>query len=184
MAVTAKSSRYDENATYGSLAYDFNKAARYHERLDRPVDRQIIIPAAPKIRDEAAVAARVKTNQAISPLAIIGYVCAAILVVFSLMAKVQLTTVTDESANLEVQLTDLDVAQNRLLIDYEKAFNMTEIEEYASSKLGMQRPREEQVFYLDSTVPDKAVIIDSQETENGFGDRFMDALSSIAEYFR
>ena len=184
MAATAKSPRYGNNATYGSLAYDPNRVARYHERIDRPVDRQVIIPAAPRIKEEVAAAARVRTNQAISPLAIIGYVCAAILVIFTLMAKVQLTEVTDASANLEQQLSDLDVAQNRLLIDYEKAFNMTEIEEYATSQLGMQRPRDEQVFYLDSTVPDKAVIIDEKETENGFGDRILDALSSIAEYFR
>jgi len=184
MAATVKSPRYGNNATYGSLAYDVNRPERYRERLDRPVDRQIIIPAAPKIREEVASAARVRTIQGISPLAIIGYLCAAILVVFTLMAKVQLTEVTDASANLEQQLNELSVSQNRLLINYEKAFNMTEIEEYATSQLGMQRPRDEQVFYLDSAVPDKAVIIDEKDTKDGFGDRIMDALSSIAEYFR
>ena len=184
MAATAKSPRYGNNATYGSLAYDANRVARYHERIYRPVDRQVIIPAAPRIKEEVASAALIRTRQAVSPLAIIGYVCAAILVIFSLMAKVQLTEVTDASANLEQQLSDLEVAQNRLLIDYEKAFNMTEIEEYATTQLGMQRPRDEQVFYLDSTVPDKAVIINEKKTENGFGDRILDALSSIAEYFR
>ena len=184
MAASVKSPRYGNNATYGSMAYDVGRAERYRERIDRPVDRQIIIPAAPKIREEVATAARVRTNQAVSPLAIVGYICAAILVIFTLMAKVQLTEITDASATLEQQLNELSVAQNRLLIDYEKAFNMTEIEEYATSNLGMQRPRDEQLYYLDSTVPDKAVIINEEATNDGLGDRILDALSSIAEYFR
>ncbi|NLT64862.1 MAG: cell division protein FtsL [Clostridiales bacterium] len=184
MASSVKNPRYGAGVTYGSLAYDYNKSARYHEKMDRPVERQIIIPAPPKIREEASAAARADTKQSVAPLAIIGYICAAILIVFSLMAKIQLTAVTDQSASFEQQLSELRVAQNRLLIDYEKAFNLTEIEEYASRELGMHRPRDEQVFYFDSAVPDKAVIIDGKDAKGGFGDRIMDALSSIAEYFR
>jgi len=184
MAATAKNVRYGENTVYGSLAYDYAKAGAYREKMDRPVDRQVIIPAAPKIAEQAAVKTGVKTRQSVAPLAVIGYACAAILVVFSLMAKIQLTEVTDSAVTLEQQLTDLNVAQNRLLINYEKAFNLTEIEEYATAELGMQRPRDEQIFYLDSTVPDKAVIIDNKDKQGGFAERVFDALSSIAEYFR
>ena len=184
MAASAKNAKYNAGAVYGSLAYDYGKAGTYREKMDRPVERQVIIPAPPRIKEQAAAAAQVKTKQSIAPLAILGYACAAILVVFSLMAKIQLTEVTNTSAQLETQLTDLNVAQNRLLINYEKAFNLTEIEEYATTQLGMQRPREEQVFYLENTVPDKAVIISNNDSKDGFGDRVFDALSSIAEYFK
>lgn len=184
MATPAKNAKYGTNAVYGSLAYDYGRAGTYREKMDRPVERQVIIPAPPRIREQAAAAARVKTKQGIAPLAMIGYACAAILVVFSLMAKIQLTSVTNSSAQLETQLSDLNVAQNRILINYEKAFNLTSIEEYATTQLGMQRPREEQVFYLESTVPDKAVIISSSDNKVGFGDRVFDSLASIAEYFK
>lgn len=184
MANPAKNAKYGANAVYGSLAYDYGRAGTYREKMDRPVERQVIIPAAPRIREQAAAAARVKTKQGIAPLAMIGYACAAILVVFSLMAKIQLTTVTNSSAQLESQLSDFNVAQNRILINYEKAFNLTSIEEFATTELGMQRPREEQVFYLESTVPDKAVIINSGDNKVGFGDRVFDSLASIAEYFK
>lgn len=185
MAAAAKNVKYGDNAVYGSLAYDYGRAGAYREKMDRPVERQVIIPAPPRIREQEETAARVRTRQSVAPLAIIGYVCAAILIVFTLMAKIQLTEVTDTSAQLEEQLSDLKTAQNRLLINYEKAFNLTEIEEYATKQLGMQRPRDEQVFYLESTVPDKAVILGGKdENKVGFGERVFDALSSIAEYFR
>ena len=142
MAAAAKDVKYGDSAVYGSLAYDYGRAGTYREKMDRPVDRQVIIPAPPRIREQAMADARVKTRQSVAPLAIIGYVCAAILIVFTLMAKIQLTEVTDTSAQLEEQLSDLKVAQNRLLINYEKAFNLTEIEEYATTQLGMQRPRD------------------------------------------
>jgi len=184
MASTVKNPRYNANAVYGNLAYDYGKAVPYHEGMGRPVERQVIIPAPPRIREEAAVRTRVQTNQAVSPFALIGSVCAAILLVFTLMAKIQLTTVTNETVTLENQLSDLKVAQNRLLINYEKAFNLTEIEEYATNNLGMQRPRDEQIYYLDSSVPDKAVVLTGENSKSGFVERLFDAISSISEYFK
>ncbi len=184
MAAASKNTKISANTVYGSLAYDYGRADTYREKAARPVERQVIIPAPPSIREKTAAAVKVKTQQHVAPMAIIGYVCAAILVIFSLMAKIQLTEITDSSAQLETQLTDLNVAQNRLLINYEKAFNLTEIEEYATTQLGMQRPRDEQVFYLESTVPNKAVIITETGSESGLGDRVFDFLASISEYFK
>lgn len=180
MAAVSKQSRYGESGVYGSLAYDYGRVGDFN---DRPAGRQLVIPAPPRIREEVVGQARVRMRQSISPFAVIGYLCAAVLVVFTLMAKIQLTAVTDQSAHLEVQLAELQVAQNRLLINYEKAFNLTEIEEYASNTLGMQRPRDEQLYYLSSAVPDKAVILEGGGSES-FGDRIFDLLASLSEYFR
>jgi len=184
MAAATKNTGHTAHAVYGSMAYDYGRAETYREKIDRPVDRQVIIPAAPRIREQTVAETGAKTRQAVAPTAVIGFICAAILLVFTLMAKIQLTEVTDTSAHLEQQLGELQVAQNRLLINYEKAFNLTDIEEYATTQLGMQRPREEQVFYLSSSVPDKAVILSGEDNDDSFGDRVFDALSSIAEYFR
>ncbi len=176
---------YAKSTMYGSLAYDLSNTAVYpDEGAYAPPRRKIVIPAPPEIKEQVSVASAVKSKQSVAPLSIIGYACAAVLVVFCLMAKVQLTAVTDAAVGLEQQMSELEVAQNRLLIDYESAFNLTEIEEYATSELGMQRPRDEQVFYLDSTIPDKAVIIDSSSEKDGFGNRIFDLLAAIAEYFR
>ncbi|MEF9970882.1 MAG: hypothetical protein RR731_01050, partial [Oscillospiraceae bacterium] len=120
MANAATNTRYGANTTYGSLAYDFNNPALYPEERREVYregyrERKVIIPAPPKIDEDARVLTKVKTRQSVAPLAIIGYACAAVLLIFSLMAKIQLTEVTDQSVRLEEKLTELDVAQSRLL---------------------------------------------------------------------
>lgn len=179
-AATARRRRYPAETTYGNLAYDYERTAPFPG--DRPVDRQVIIPGAPAVEDEVAAAVRVRTKQAVAPMAIIGYICAAVLLIFTLMAKIQLTEITDQSAKLEEKISSLKVDQNRLLINYEKAFNTTEIETYATTQLGMQRARDDQVCYLDSAVPDKAVILEATDSDS-LAARLKAALDSLAEYF-
>ena len=98
------------------------------------------------------------------------------------MAKIQLTEATDQTARLQTQLETLKTDQNRLLINYEKAFNTTELETYATTQLGMQRARDDQVYYLDSSVPDKAVVIEAKD-EDSLAARIRAAFASLAEYF-
>jgi len=180
MAAAVKKPKYN----YGSVAYDYTRPLPYREEMDIPAKKQVVIPAPPKIREDAAVRTGAATRQAIAPLALIGFACAAILLVFTLMAKIQLTEITNQSAQLEQQLSQLKVSQDRILINYEKAFNLTEIEEYATSTLGMQRPRDEQVYYLDNNVPDKAVVMNTKPDKDSLGERIINALKSVGEYFR
>ena len=151
---------------------------------EREAERKVVIPAAPNVGEKAAHKVKVKNSQSVSPVAVIGIACAAVLMVFVLMARIQFTAVSDEAVALEQQLDDLMVERTRLLIGYESAFNMTEIEEYASTTLGMQRPREEQIYYINSSVPDKAVIIEDGTKDRSLSDRISDMLVSIGEYFR
>ena len=73
--------------------------------------------------------------------------------------------------------------QAKLQIAYESAFNLTEIEEYATAQLGMQKPTADQIYYIDTSSPDKAVIVQQTE-EDSFVDRVSDFLMGIGEYFR
>lgn len=171
---------------YGSLAYDFEAAPAYPEReweQPRRDERKVVIPAPPETREQARRQTLVRPKQSISPVSIIGFACAAVFLVFSLMAKIQLTVVTDEAAGLESELAALQTAQARLLIEHESVFNRTEIEEYATGVLGMQRPRQEQIYYLNSSAPDKAVILEQSEGTYGLLDRLSDMFSFITEYF-
>ena len=183
----AVNTRFANEYNTGSLAYNYGSTApAFPQEWGAPAPRaRVEVPAAPRIIDDTAAQTQaVAYAQSISPLAIVGFLCAAVMVVFLLMAKIQLTEVTDQAVSLETQLTELEVAQNRLLIDYESAFNLTEIEEYATTSLGMQRPREDQIYYLDSTVPDKAVVIEKSGDEKSLGDRLFDMLASVSEYFK
>ena len=120
-----------------------------------------------------------------SPLAVLGFAIAAVLIVVSLDARVQLSQASAEVSALEDQYTQLQEQQTRLRIDYESAFNLTEIEDYAIHELGMQKPRSDQLYYISSDATDTAVVLDQNAAEPlSLADRLGDSFSSILEYFR
>jgi len=173
--------RYRPGAVRGSLAYDLNNPELYPEyTYGRPLD----IPVAPELEEEAVVSSARVTAQAISPVAVVGYLIAAALLIFSLLARVQLTAASDECVALESSLAELQDQQSKLLIAYESSINLPEIEDYAVNVLGMQKPRSDQVYYISGSVQDKAVVLADTEEDVGFVDRVGDFLSSLAEYFR
>ena len=111
---------------------------------------------------------------------------AAVLIVISLVARLQLSQTSAEVSALEDQYAQLQEDQTRLRIDYESAFNLTEIEDYAIHELGMQKPRSDQLYYISSSdATDTAVVLDQNAAEPlSLADRLGDFFSSIVEYFR
>ncbi|MGI5936569.1 MAG: hypothetical protein ACOX7I_07195 [Oscillospiraceae bacterium] len=173
---------YRQYAVYGSLAYDFNNPIFFPETtLDEPVKA----PAPPKTKTRQQAAARTvaRTKQAVAPFAIIGAACVAVLLVFTLFFRIQLTQVTDETVQLNEKLEELKAENAKLLIQYESAFNLNEIEDYAINVLGMQKPRSDQIYYVDSSAPDKAVVLQEEAKDNGLLERLEDFLALIGEYF-
>ncbi len=165
----------------GSLAYDLNNPQLYPEyTYGTPLD----IPAAPELEEEAVSAAERVSVQAVSPVAVIGYAIAAALLVFSLLARVQLTAASDRCVALEASLAQLQEQQTKLLIAYESAINLPEIEDYAMNTLGMQQPRSDQVYYICGSVQDRAVVLGESDETVSFVDRVGDFLSSLSEYFK
>lgn len=116
----------------------------------------------------------------------LGFAIAAVLIIVSLVARVQLSQASAEVSTLEDQYTELQEQQTRLRIDYESAFNLTEIEDYAIHELGMQKPRSDQLYYISSSdAADTAVVLDQSAAEPlSLADRLGDFFSSILEYFR
>ena len=185
MAAVARR-KYGQGAVYGSLAYDFNNPelyadeyASYGSTAERAVPR-----AKPQTGTRVRTRAKTvrHTKQSIAPSAILGMGIAAFLFVVALMANIALMDVSAGSAELESELDQLREEQTRLLIAYESAFNLTEIEEYATSSLGMQKPKADQIYYIDTSSPDKAMVI-ADSTEAGLFDRVADIISGIGEYF-
>ena len=111
----------------GNAAYDLRSNAAEEYLYSAPVE----LPHAPRTT-EAVVPESVPTpKQAIAPLAVLGFAIAAVLIVISLVARVQLSQASAEVSALEDQYAELQEQQTRLRIDYESAFNLTEIEDYA-----------------------------------------------------
>ena len=166
----------------GNAAYDLRSTAAEGDLYSTaPVD----LPHAP--RPETVVPESVPTpKQAIAPMAVLGFAIAAVLLVISLVARVQLSQASAQVSALEDQYTQLQEDQTRLRIDYESAFNLTEIEDYAIHELGMQKPRSDQLYYISSSdAADTAVVLDQNAAEPlSLADRLGDFFSSIVEYFR
>ena len=166
----------------GNAAYDLRSTAAEEYLYSAPVE----MPHAPRTT-EAVVPESVPTpKQAIAPLAVLGFAIAAVLIGISLGARVQLSQTAAEVSALEDQYAQLQEDQTRLRIDYESAFNLTEIEDYAIHELGMQTPRSDQLYYISSSdATDTAVVLDQNAAEPlSLADRLGDFFSSIVEYFR
>ena len=180
MAAAAQRS-YGQGAVYGSLAYDFDNPELYRD------DVSVAQPKArPQVQTRTRVRTRAKnvvhTKQSIAPLSIVGMLAAAFLVVVAILAQAQIVAISSTSVSLQNELAQLEEQQTKLRIAYESAFNMAEIEDYAIHSLGMQKPRADQIFYIDTSSPDKAVVIAGGESV-GFVDRVSDYLSGMAAYF-
>ena len=177
-------SPYGAGAVYGSLAYDFDHPdLAWGEEYAEPRT-----PAAkPKPQTRTRVLPRsqraVHTKQGIAPTAILGVLVAALLFVICITAQVQLLSVSSDSVALESRLRELKTEQTKLRIRYESAFNLSEIEDYAVKDLGMMKPNAAQINYIDTSSPDRAVLIESGNGD-GIVDRVADFLSGLGEYFR
>ena len=173
----AEYSSFKDPYISGSVAYDYSNTV---ELPDFGTGRQVAIPPARKVREELVTdtRARAVSEQAVSPVAIVGFALAAILVVFSLFARAQLSQVSLQVVQMQTQLETLETAHQKLLIRYEYAFNLAEIEDYAIRELGMQQPGSDQMIYINSGTADKAEVVDTGE-EEGF---LQKVFSVIGEY--
>ena len=190
MAAAAVQRKYGQGAVYGSLAYDFNNPELYREEY-APTKPAAKPKAEPRTRTQTQTRTQVRTRartavhsrQSIAPLTIVGMLAAAFLVVIAILAQAQIVGISSQSVALQQQLSELEEQQSKLRIAYESAFNMAEIEEYATNTLGMQKPRADQIFYIDTSSPDKAVVIADGQSD-GFVDRVSDYLSGVFAYFK
>ena len=106
---------------------------------------------------------------------------ASVLIVVMLLAQVSLTAVSNEAVELTERIETLEMERNRLRIEFEGTFNLTEIEKYAIEELGMQKPTKDQIFCINTAARDKVEIIPAEQP-NGLLSRASDFAGSIGEY--
>ena len=184
MAAAAAERKYGQGAVFGSLAYDFDNPELYREEYS---DAGAAAAPRPQTQTRTKVRTRaravVHTRQSIAPLSIVGMLAAAFLVVIAILAQAQIVGISSKSVQLQQELTALQEQQAKLAIAYESAFNMAEIEDYAIHSLGMQKPHADQIFYIDTSSPDKAVAV-ADGANDSFVDRVSDFISGALAYFR
>jgi cell division protein FtsL len=115
-------------------------------------------------------------------LPVLGAACVAVLIVLVLLAQIQLVSISGTAVELEAQIEELKTQRDKLTVEYETVFNLKDVEEYATGVLGMQEPREDQIYYLTNvTSGDKAVVI-TDETTNMFSLGLEDIAGSLENY--
>lgn len=124
--------------------------------------------------------ARYGKSWCMTALAVIGVAAAVVLCIASLLAKAELTKLTDERTELEEQLQTLRDEQARLMVEYESLYSPGTLDEYARSR-GMVPLRASQVVTPEPAEEDYAVVYEAEEM--GLVERITDAVSAVSEYF-
>ena len=81
---------------------------------------------------------------------IILTVFSCVFLVFSMLCTVRLAAMNDRAAETTKQIEELSTENNILLARYESSIGLSDIEEYATEILGMQKCAPEQIVYLDT----------------------------------
>jgi len=171
MAAAARRITFD-TATYGSLAHELDYVEsfgdEYAEAQPRQKERERAVPKA---------AARAHAQPVgVSLFAVVGVLLAAALMVCVLLSYVQLAEISGDMTALQKQMTELKKEEARLTIEYEKAFNLSAVEDYAVNTLGMTKLTESQIYTVDIQRHDKAEVLGQP------GAKGTDFFSGAAEY--
>ncbi|MDR3278268.1 MAG: hypothetical protein LBT12_05785 [Oscillospiraceae bacterium] len=167
----------------------YAEEAEYYERVKQPVREAPAVVAAPAARIRTAA----RPRYGISLFAITGFVFIAFLMGLIMLSYAELNSVNvditgtpgtkyrSKIVGLRDKLAAVNEQEKRLMIEYERVFDIDEIETYAIAELGMVKPTEDGITTIDATPADKAVILGSPNAEQG---GFTAFFSSILEYFK
>lgn len=194
MATSASTGRYaSRSAVYGSNAYDLSHVRGYsrepmaHEKA--PVKKPEVKPTvrtAPQTAPQSAARTAHKAQKAygISLYAVIGFVFVAAMMVFVLLAHVKYNEVTNETVKLQARLDELNSQERKLKIEYENAFDVNDVERYATQVLGMSKPAEDQISTVSATAQDKAIVMKSSDESSEKNESMVTFLASLVAYFK
>ena len=167
-----------------SMAYDLSRPSQDTMRYSTAAP-QLQPKQKPRTRPQAQPALRPAFRvMSVAPTAVALFLIALVIWTFSLQVRTQITQAQQEVYRLESELRAVEQVQDELEIEYESAFNFTKLEDYAVTTLGMQRPRDEQIYFLSHESEDHAVAVLERSRSNGLVDRLDDFLSELLAYFR
>ncbi len=119
------------------------------------------------------------------PLAIVfGALSCTIVFMVMIWSFVQINEQTIKIESLERQLKTLVAEERELTFDLERKNNLTEIEEYAKTKLGMVQIDQLAKKYISVTYADKVELVDEEEKDDsGVFDIIIEKFEQLLEYF-
>ena len=170
-------------AVYGDLAYSLERELPRGQVRQRQAEKAMPKPLAqPKVRAVSHV--QLRERQHVSPVAVLGAVSVIAMTILVLMSYIQLMVLSSSVVALKGQLEELEVANVSLTAEYEQMYDLSSIKE-AAEAAGMSKPSSSQIFYLDLSEDDNAVVY--QQEEPGVLSQLLSSLShgiyTVVEYF-
>ena len=152
-------SRYSVN---GSLALDLDYELRERElrHAGEAPRRQEAVKEQPRVRTE--VQEQVRPRQRVSVLTAMGFFAVVGLALMVLMSYIQLMELSAGTVQLKQQLVALEAENVSLTAEYEQMFDRATVKEAAESA-GMTKPSASQVYYIDLSNGDNAVVYQKEE---------------------
>ncbi len=191
MATRSATVKYaSRSAVSGSNAYDLSRIREYaHEPMRKPGAAPVRQPAEkiePRTVKKPVRNAARQTHRAngISLFAVTGFIVVAVMMVFVLLANVRYNEIAGETVRLQERFDELTEQERKLKIAYEEAFDVNAVEQYATSVLGMTKPDESQMGTVQTTAPDKAVIVTPEKEDAPISESMVAFLASLVSYFK
>ena len=186
MAQTAAAYNYPEELIYDEeMSYDIEGTAVPQREYDQPETQpETRTDTRRRSRAKARAEARTQTQYGISMTAILGFVAVVVLLVTVLLAHISYTELADSVVTLQNQLEELNDAEKKLKIQYEEAFDINAIEQYAVGTLNMSKPSDEQIASSEAVSENKAEIITEDGQNEGVFSQLAEFISSLMGYFK
>ena len=172
----------------GSLAYDFDALERRLEGIaplepDMYTAPLVETPADVISRAREQARARVRAPERVSPVAVLGFAALAVMMAALVLCYVELTAISDDVVAMQKQVSALQTEQVRLQAEYEQAFDLAGVKE-AAEAAGMTQPSDSQMYYIDLSAPDSAVVYGGAAREDSLLATLGRAFEAAVEYFR
>lgn len=182
MAAATKDLQYRSGAVYGNLAYDLDREVLERDLRHAGEARRETVKAEPRVRSISHVQTR--ERQHVSLLSAAGFAGVAALAVLLLLSYVQLTMLSSSVVKLKSELTELQTQNVVLTTEYQQIYNLSAVKE-AAEAAGMAKPTSSQIYYVDLSDGDSAVVY--RQEEPGVLSRVLTSLNhgvyAVVEYF-
>lgn len=144
------------------------------------------LPQEPEVQPQKQSRQRpAKAHSQVPVTSVLGFAVAAALLMLVIFSYVRLYEITSANDDLKTQLAAIEAENAEMSNRYTGIVDLNAVELIATSQLGMQRPVQDQIVYVDLGNTDKAVIIDSQGENVVFSAAaaVVDTFRYILEYF-
>lgn len=131
----------------------------------------------------------VREKLAVSPFALAGILVVAVLLALSISSQLRLYAAKTVNGQLQSQLEELEQTNAKLQSVYESSYDLSRVETYAVTQLGMHQANGNEIIYLDLTGQDEAVVLTptvSQEASlvvTTFRESFEYLLENLKSFF-